>query len=483
MAISSEVLVEGQLFIDGTFRPADSVEPVVEAATEAMLGNGANAAPGDIDDAVAAARRALAKWRNTPAVDRAQFLNRLADALEKRAEYTSELATRESGAPITFSKVFNGLLPAATFRYYAGLIGEIDTEETRLGGTIVRREPIGVGGAIVPWKGPPLLAAMKLAPALAAGCAVVLKPAPETALDASAFGEAATEAGLPPGVLNVVAGGREAGADLVRHPGVDKVAFTGSTHTGRHIAETCGRLIRPVTLELGGRSAAIILDDADLDVAMQGLRTVAFGNNGQMCYASTRILAPRSRYNEVVDALAEMAGSLVVGDPLDETVDIGPLVSSRQRERVLGYIEVGKAEGARVVAGGGIPVNRQRGWYVAPTVFADVPNSARIAREEIFGPVITVTPYETDGEAIDVANDSEFGLAGSVWSSDETRATEIARAGQTGTIGINHYQRDFNAPFGGIKASGLGREFGPEGLAAYQSIKSIFRSAVPTCRA
>jgi aldehyde dehydrogenase (NAD+) len=246
-------VIEGQLFIDGQFRAANCIEPVLEAATETMLGNGANATRNDIDDAVAASRRALHEWKKTPADDRAQILCRLADALEVRAQYTSELSTRETGAPISLSRMFNGFLPAATFRYYAGLIGEIDIEEARpssMGKTVVRRDAIGVVAAIVPWNLPQLLAAMKLAPALAAGCTVVLKPAPQTALDAKAFGEAAAEAGLPPGVLNVVAGGRESGAYLVGHPGVDKVAFTGSTEAGRVVAETCGRLIRPVTLEL-----------------------------------------------------------------------------------------------------------------------------------------------------------------------------------------------------------------------------------------
>jgi acyl-CoA reductase-like NAD-dependent aldehyde dehydrogenase len=473
-------VIEGRLFINGEFREPSSTEPVWEAATGTLLGNGASATRSDIDDAVAASRRALHEWKKASPDRRAQILHRLADALEKRAEHTSELSTRETGAPLTYSRMINGFLPVATLRYYAGLIGELDVEETRpsaAGHTIVRREAVGVVAAIVPWNLPQILATMKLAPALAAGCTVVLKPAPETALDATAFGEAAAEAGLPPGVLNVVPGDREVGAYLVRHPGVDKVAFTGSTAAGRLVAETCGGLIRPVTLELGGKSAAIILDDADLDLTVQGLRTVSFANNGQLCYANTRILAPRSRYTEIVDALTEMANSLVVGNPLDDTVEIGPLVSSRQRERVLGYIDSGKAEGARLVVGGGIPVDRPRGWYVAPTVFADVHNSSRIAREEIFGPVLSIIPYESDQEAVDIANDSEFGLGGTVWSSDELRAGQFARAVETGTIGINHYQPDLGAPFGGVKASGLGRECGPEGLAAYQSMKSIFLTA------
>jgi aldehyde dehydrogenase (NAD+) len=467
-----------ELFIDGQFRPASGAEPVFEAATERLLGKGPSASVSDIDKAVAASRKALHDWRTTPAAERGRFLERLAATMEARAEHTSELCTREMGAPIAFSRHGNGLLPAAVLRYYAALVQKVDMEEIRpsaSGHTIVRREPVGVVGAIVPWNAPQVLAVAKLAPALAAGCAVVLKPAPETALDARVFGEAAAEAGLPSGVLNVVAGGDDAGAYLVSHPGIDKVAFTGSTEVGRSIAQTCGRLMRPVTLELGGKSAAIILDDADLDVTLQGLRSWSFGNNGQICVANSRVLAPYSRYGEIVDALGEMASSLVVGDPLDPSVDIGPLVSARQRERVLSYIEVGKGEGARVVTGGGVPAGRSSGWYVAPTVFADVHNSARIAREEIFGPVVAVIPYHSDDEAVAIANDSDFGLGGTVWSSDEARATEMARAVHTGTIGINHYAPDINAPFGGVKASGMGREFGPEGLVAYQYIKSIFR--------
>lgn len=472
-----------ELFIDGEFRPASSAEPVFEAATERLLGQGPSAGEADIDHAVAASGKALHDWRNTPATERARLLERMADALEARAEHTSELCSREMGAPIAFSRNGNGLLPAAALRYYATLIQKVDIEEVRpsaSGHTIVRREPVGVVSAIVPWNVPQVLAAVKLAPALAAGCTVVLKPAPETALDARAFGEAAAEVGLPPGVLNVVAGGDDVGAYLVSHPGVDKVAFTGSTEVGRLIAETCGRLMRPVTLELGGKSAAIILDDADLNATLHGLRSWSFGNNGQICVANSRVLAPVSRYSEVVDALGEMANSLVIGDPLDPGVDIGPLVSARQRDRVLDYIETGKAEGATVVAGGGVPAGWSTGWYVAPTVFADVHNSARIAREEIFGPVVTVIPYRSDDEAVAIANDSDFGLAGTVWSRDEARATEIARAVRTGTIGINHYALDLDAPFGGVKASGIGREFGPEGLATYQTVKSMPRIGAST---
>jgi acyl-CoA reductase-like NAD-dependent aldehyde dehydrogenase len=364
-------------------------------------------------------------------------------------------------------------------RYYAQLITEVPVEDIRpslIGHTIVRREAVGVVGAIVPWNYPQALAAMKVAPALAAGCTVVLKSSPETALDALSFAEAAIEAGLPPGVLNVVSGGPAVGACLVAHPGVDKIAFTGSTATGRLVAEMCGRLMRPVTLELGGKSAAIILDDAELDATMQGLRNASFVNNGQTCHLSSRILAPSSRYDEIVDAVAALADGMAVGDPLDPGTEIGPMVSSRQRDRVLGYIGVGKDSGARLVAGGSVPRDQPRGWFVSPTVFADVDNSDRLAREEIFGPVLTITRYNTDDEAIALANDTEFGLAGTVWSADVERATTVARAVHTGTIGVNAYALDVRAPFGGVKASGLGRELGPEGLEAYRTLKSIYRT-------
>jgi len=465
------------VFIAGQFRAAANATPVIEAATEDQLGLGSAATESEIDDAVSAARAALPGWSSTPAQERAGALRLFADALQKRAAGTFELCSRENGMPIRLSKGANGMFPAVLLRYYADLIERGADEETRpaaIGHTIVRREAVGVVAAITPWNYPQALAIMKIAPALAAGATMVLKAAPETALDALVFAEAAQEAGLPAGVLNIVAGGPQAGAHLVSHPGVDKVAFTGSTAAGRIIAEACGRLLRPVTLELGGKSAAIILDDADLDATVKGLRSASFVNNGQTCHLSSRILAPRSRYAEVVDAVAALADGLVVGDPLQKSTDIGPLVSRRQQQRVLEYIDIGRSE-ARLVAGGSVPADQSRGWFVAPTVFADVDNSARIAQEEIFGPVLTVIPYGTDQEAIDIANDSEFGLGGTVWSPDVDRATDIARAVRTGTIGVNEYQLDVNAPFGGVKSSGLGRELGPEGLAAYQVLKSIYR--------
>ena len=467
-----------RVFIDGEFHRAAQAEPVLEAATGEPIGDGASGTAAEVDAAVAAARAALPQWRSASPEHRAGVLGAFAAALHARAQTTDKLVTRENGMPMSLSRGANGLFPAALLGYYAKLITETPIEQIRpsaIGHTIVRREPVGVVAAIVPWNYPQALAAFKLAPALAAGCTVVLKAAPETALDALVFAEAAQECGMPPGVLNVVPGGVETGKHLVSHPGVDKVSFTGSTAAGRIIGEVCGRLLRPVTLELGGKSAAIILDDADLEATMRGLRSVSFVNNGQTCYLGSRILAPRSRYAEVIDALADLVNGFSVGDPLDKATDIGPVVSARQRDRVLDYIEAGKSSGAKLVVGGGVPKDQPRGWFVSPTVFADVDNADRIAQEEIFGPVLAVIPYDSDEQAIALANDSEFGLAGTVWSTDTDRATEVAREIHTGTIGINDYQLDMGAPFGGVKASGIGRELGPEGLDEFFSLKSIYR--------
>ncbi len=478
--MTTSVAGAARLFIGGAFRPAEQTVPVIDAATGDLLAQGPSATEADIDDAVTAAGSGAAqRWRATPALERAVVLKRYAAALRARGADTATLVSRENGMPISLSRAVNGVFPAALVAYYAKLLGSWQSEEIRpalAGHTIVRRESVGVVAAITPWNYPQALAIMKIAPALAAGCSVVLKAAPETALDSLVFAEAAAEAGLPDGVLSVVPGGPAAGAHLVAHPGVDKVAFTGSTNAGRAIAAQCGRLIRPVTLELGGKSAAIILDDADLPATLAGLRSVSFVNNGQTCHLSSRILVPNSRYAEFVEAIAELAAGLRIGDPLDDATEIGPLVSARQRDIVLGYIEVGRAEGARLVAGGGAPTGLDRGWFVAPTVFADVDNGSRIAQEEIFGPVLTITGYDDDADAVRIANDSQFGLAGTVWSQNVDRATDIGRAIRTGTVGVNHYQLDVQSPFGGVKASGLGRELGPEGLDAYFTYKSIYRA-------
>ena len=323
------------------------------------------------------------------------------------------------------------------------------------------------------WNFPVTLALNKVAPAMAAGCTVVIKPSPGTVLDSYLVAEAAIEAGVPPGVLNWVAADREVGSYLVAHPGVDKVAFTGSTTAGRLIARNCGELLRPVTLELGGKSAAILLEDADIGAFLQGVPFACMLNNGQACYNGTRILAPRRRYGEVVDALAGFTAALSVGDALDPDTQVGPMASAAHRDRVEGYIALGKAEG-RLVAGGGRPVGINRGWFVEPTVFADVDNADRIAREEIFGPVLAIIPYDGEDEAVRIANDSEYGLGGSIWSADAAHALDIARKVESGTVGLNGYMPSIGAPFGGIKGSGVGREFGPDAICAYQSVKSIY---------
>jgi betaine-aldehyde dehydrogenase len=339
---------------------------------------------------------------------------------------------------------------------------------------IVRAEPVGVVAGIVPWNVPQFVTMSKLAPALLAGCSIIIKPAPETPLDAYLMAELLEEAGIPKGVVSVLPAGREVGEHLVRHPGIDKVAFTGSTAAGRTIASICGEQLKRVSLELGGKSAAIILDDADLAATVEGLKFASFMNNGQACVAQTRILASRKRYAEVTEAVGALASSLQVGDPNDPATEIGPLVAKRQQERVEKYIALGQEEGARVVVGGnGMPNGIEKGWYVQPTVFADATNDMRIAREEIFGPVLTVIPFDDVNDAVRIANDSDYGLAGSVWTADVDLGLDIARRVRTGTYGVNQYTMDFVAPFGGFKASGVGREFGKEGLEHYTELKSI----------
>ncbi|WP_019873996.1 aldehyde dehydrogenase [Sporichthya polymorpha] len=469
------------LFIGGGWvRPAGSATITVRSAsTEQPIGSVPEAIAADVDAAVDAARRAFddpTGWASYEPAQRAAILEKLAVGLGEASEDITRLISQQNGMPISVARMIEGGFPGALLSFYANMVRDQAAEERRpglLGGrTIVRREPVGVVAAIVPWNFPQTLLFSKLAPALAAGCTVVVKPSPETVLDIYRLAEVIAASDIPAGVVNIVPGGREVGAYLVKHPGVDKVAFTGSTAAGRQIAEECARLLRPVTLELGGKSAAIVLDDAELEHSMQNLFGATMLNNGQTCFISTRILAPRSRYDDVVAAFSALASNAVVGDALDETTMIGPMVSSSHRERVEGYIEQGKNSGARLTAGGG-RVDRA-GWFVQPTVFADVDNAAAIAQEEIFGPVLSVIPYSTIDEAVALANDSSYGLGGTVWSADEEHATAVARRMQTGTVGINHYVPDPAAPFGGVKSSGLGREFGPEGLANYQRLQSIY---------
>ena len=343
----------------------------------------------------------------------------------------------------------------------------------------MRRAPVGVAAGIIPWNVPLFIIALKLGPAMAAGVPIVLKPAPETPLDSYLFAEAVIEADIPPGVINIVPSGRENAEYILRHPGVDKVSFTGSTAVGKHIASVCGEQLKRVTLELGGKSAAIVLDDVQLDDALLGEMVMSgLMNNGQVCGAQSRILAPRTRYEEVVEALGSAVGALAVGDPLDPVTQVGPLVAQRQRDRVEGFLKSGKAAGARVVTGGGRPSELPNGWYIEPTVFADVDNDMEIAREEIFGPVLSVIPYDTEDDAVRIANDSNYGLCGSVWTGDAEHGAEVGARVRTGVVAVNSSMiLDFRAPFGGFKQSGLGRELGPEGIDPYTEYQTIILPA------
>jgi aldehyde dehydrogenase (NAD+) len=455
---------------------------VISPHTEEVIGRVPDGTAADIDRAVAAARDAFdnGPWPRMAPAERAEAVARLADLYAARLGDMAELITEEMGSPITFSQLAQAPQPHMMLSYFADLGKTFTWEDERpglFGPVTVRREPVGVVAAIVPWNVPQFTIMTKLPAALVAGCTVVVKPAPETPLDAYLLAELIDEADLPPGVVNIVPAGREAGEHLVSHAGVDKVAFTGSTAAGRRIGSICGEQLKRCSLELGGKSAAIILDDADLAATVGWLEMASLMNNGQACVAQTRILAPRSRYGETVDAVVGMVSGLKVGDPGDPTTQIGPLVARRQQDRVEGYISAGLDEGAKIVTGGSRASGHDRGWYVAPTVFADVDPGMRVAREEIFGPVLCVIPYDDTEDAIRIANDSDYGLAGTVWTADADRGMDIARRVRTGTYGVNMYMIETCAPFGGYKASGIGRELGPEGLMSYLEYKSIARMA------
>ena len=471
------------LFIGGQWRAASAAGriDVVNPATEEVWASVPDADAADVDAAVRAARAALPDWRGIGAAARAEVVLRFADELAARGEGMARVITAENGTPIAETSAAASH-SAGILRYFATLADLVDAVDVRPfpnapgSYTEVSREAVGVCALIAPWNFPLGLVMVKLAPALIAGCTVVIKPAAETPLDLRVLLEAAVAAGIPAGAINVITGGRETGSLLVQHPLVDKVAFTGSTEAGRIIAQQCGSLLRPVTLELGGKSAAILLDDVDLDYFGTMLNRTCLRNTGQTCYNSTRILAPRSRYGEIVELVAGVVASTKQGDPLELDTVYGPTVSARQRDRVEGYIALGRAEGATVATGGGRPAF-DRGFYVQPTVFSDVDNRMRIAQEEIFGPVLVVIPFDDDSDAARIANDSQFGLGGSIFSADESRAAALARTIETGSIGVNFFGSNHAAPFGGWKDSGLGVEYGPEGLNAYLRLKSVHRRA------
>jgi betaine-aldehyde dehydrogenase len=481
------VIVRDKLFIGGTWVDSSGTEviTVISPVTEQPFGVVPDGTREDIDRAVAAARRAFDEgpWRRLSVDERADKLSALARAIEKRSQEIASLISSENGCPIMFSLPGEALAAVAFIDYTAELVRTYQFTEMRtgLGGTEVEitEAPVGVAVAIVPWNAPLLLAMLKVIPALAVGCSVVWKPAPETPLDSYLFAECVEEVGFPAGVINIVPAGREVGEHLVTHPGVDKVAFTGSTAAGRRIAALCGELLRPVTLELGGKSAAIVCEDADLATTLPTLSAVSMMMSGQACVLQSRILVPRIFYQEFVEGLGAAYGQFPIGDPLDPGTMVGPLVSERQRDRVESYIAAGQDAGAKIVTGGGRPKHLDRGWFVEPTLFTDVDNSMRIAREEIFGPVVCAIPYDGIDEAIAIANDSDYGLSGSVWSADIESAQQIARRVDTAAMTVNGLAWEFNAPMGGMKASGLGREMGPEGLRAYLEYKTVSLPAGP----
>lgn len=458
----------------------DTVE-VVSPHSEEVIGRLPRATTGDIDAAVASARAAFdsGPWPQMSPAERIAVVERFSGLYAANLDKLATAVSTEMGSPIAFSNLAQAPAPWMQIEAFLGIARGFPWEQARPGtlgaDVVVRHEPVGVVAAITPWNVPLFTGVAKLVPALLAGCCVVLKPALESPLSSLLLGDLLIEAGVPEGVVSIVPGDGAIGAHLVEHPGIDKVAFTGSTAVGRQIGSMCGQQLKRVSLELGGKSAAIVLADADLTQVVEGVEFLGVMNSGQACVAQSRILAPKARYAELVDAIAQGIGAMQVGDPLDPATEIGPMVSQRQQQRVDSYITLGQQEGAKLVTGGqGRPDGLDQGWYVRPTVFADVDNQMRIAQEEIFGPVLSVIAYDDVPDAVRIANESDYGLAGTVWTADVEAGMEVARQVRTGTYGINTYTMDFAAPFGGFKQSGLGREFGPEGLAAFTELKSVY---------
>jgi aldehyde dehydrogenase (NAD+) len=464
---------------------SSSMIDVIDSGTEQLFFSVAEAKEPDISGAVAAARQAFDKgpWARLSHTERADYLRALATSLKGRGDDIGQIWPREAG-------VLHGVAShaaaggAATFEYYAGLAETYPFEERAqpsLGGELglLVREPVGVVGAIIPWNAPMSLISYKVAPALLAGCTVILKASPEAPGEAYVLAECAEAVGLPPGVLNVVTADREVSELLVRDPRVDKITFTGSTAAGRRIASICGERIARCTLELGGKSAAVILDDIDVATAAATLARAECFLSGQVCSSLTRIVVSRHRHDELVEALAGTFSQVVVGDPFAPETQMGPLVASRQRDRVEGYIAKGIAEGATLATGGGRPKHLDRGWFVEPTVFGYVQNSSTIAQEEIFGPVLSVIPAEDEQDAVAIANDTIYGLNASVFTDDVDRARDVARQLRSGTVGHNAFRTDFGIAFGGFKQSGIGREGGTEGLLPFLETKTVILNGIP----
>ena len=471
------MIVRDALFVGGNWvRPdaRDGVIEVVNAATEEVMGTVPDGGPADVDRAVAAARAAFDDWSQSSVEERARAVERLGDALAARVPEVGTLVAREVGMPLSMATVIQGALPAMVMRSYGPIVREAELEE-RVGSSVVVREATGVVAAITPWNYPLHQAVAKVAPALAAGCTVVLKPSEVAPLSAFVLAEAGEEAGLPAGVLNVVTGrGRAAGEALVAHPGVDMVSFTGSTPAGRRVAALAAETVKRVTLELSGKSPSVVLDDADLADAVNAAVRQCMLNSGQTCIAWSRLLVPRDLHDRATELAAEVVVSYVLGDPLDPATTLGPLATGTHRDRVRAAIRNGVDEGATLVAGGDErPAGLDRGYFVRPTVFAGVDSAMAVAREEVFGPVLAVVPYDGEDDAVRLANDSIYGLHAGVFSGDRDRAVRVARRLRAGQVDVNGGGFNMLAPFGGFKQSGYGRELGRHGLDAYLEVKSL----------
>jgi acyl-CoA reductase-like NAD-dependent aldehyde dehydrogenase len=453
---------------------SDTID-VISSATEEIIGRVPRGSVDDVDRAVKAARAGFVQWSQATADERAGWLEKLSSAMKTRVPQVAEAISHEVGTAIGFAQKVQAEFPITNIALNAKFIRDYKLEE-ELGNSLIVKEPVGVVGCITPWNYPLHQIVAKVAPALAAGCTIVLKPAELAPLSALMLADAAHEIGLPAGVLNIVCGsGRVVGEAIVGHPDVDMVSFTGSLAAGRRVAALAGDGIKRVTLELGGKSAFVVLDDAPFEKAIAVGVNNCMQNSGQTCSAWTRMLVPRARQADVIDLAKAQIAKLTMGDPFDPKTRLGPLASANQRETVLGFIETGKKEGAELIAGGGRPSSLAKGFYVEPTIFANVDNRMEIAQEEIFGPVLSIIAYDSDDEAVRLANDSIYGLAGGVWGGSPERALAVARRMRTGQVDINGGRFNHLAPFGGYKKSGLGRELGPHALDEFFQLKAIQR--------